>query len=70
MRIEDDDRHMEKEVIHTVGGIKTVTFPFQSIPFKRKRERFLCSWKHWTAFNETRIEWKRNGVAMITRARY
>ena len=24
----------------TVGGIKTVTFPFRSVPYKRKRERF------------------------------
>ena len=57
--------------VPTVGGIKTVTFLFRSVPFKRKQIPFLCSWKQRTAFSETRIERKRNGptLVLVVRAR-
>ena len=29
--------------LYTVGGIKMVTFPFHSVPFKRKQIPFPCS---------------------------
>ena len=41
-----------------------------SVPCKRKRIPFLCSWKRWMVFNETRIEQKRNGTALCTYTLY